>query len=322
MEGENTKQRNGVEQELTCERRVEHARVRGAVRKMTNSNIRYEPCVVSFIDVLGFRSLLGTREATDIHSLLSKLEQFAKPNDEEVERSLGEARVQSRAFSFSVSDAIVRVRPYDTQFHDGAFFSELYDLLHAQIGLIENRVIIRAGVAVGEAYVGVNGDGPLFGPALVRAYEIESQEAIYPRIVVDEDAIAEHEHDHRLRADHNTVEYESQAIRELLATGEDGTRYIDYLRASRSEFEEVGSWLGFLDRHASLVRSGLTQPGNRRTARKYEWLARYHDGCVAELREEIKSSDAISDQLYEDGMRLTLPSVIDGLFVHPGHTTP
>jgi hypothetical protein len=252
---------------------------------MTNSSIQYEACVVSFIDVLGFRNLLETRSAAEIYTLLSQLEQFTRPDQEAPARSMDEVRLQSRAFAFTMSDAIVRVRAYDTQYNDGAFFYELYDLLHTQMGLIGNGVIIRAGVAVGDAYVGFNGEGPLFGPALVRAFEIESQEAIYPRIVIDEYAIAEHERDPRLRAEHNTIEDERRVIEGLLATGEDGTRYIDYLRASRSEFDDVGGWLHFLDRHASVVRSGLAQPGNRRVARKFEWLARYHNGCVAELRE-------------------------------------
>jgi hypothetical protein len=289
---------------------------------MTNSAIQYEPCVVSFIDVLGFRNLLGTRSAADIYGLLTQLEKFTRPDEEVPARSMDEVRLQSRAFAFTVSDAIVRARPYDTQYHDGAFFNELYDLLHAQVALIQDGVIIRAGVAVGDAYAGINGEGPLFGPALVRAFEIESQEAIYPRIVIDEYAIAEHGRDPRLRAEHNTIEYEREAIEDLLATGEDGTRYIDYLRASRSEFEDVGSWLDFLSRHATLVRSGLAQPDNRRVTRKYEWLARYHDGCVAELREETTFSNAIADQLYEDGIKVDLPSLVEGLFVHPRQTTP
>ena len=230
-------------------------------------------------------------------------------------------RSYSRAFAFTVSDAIVRVRAYDTQYHDGAFFYELYDLLHAQVGLIQNGVIIRAGVTVGEAYVGINGEGPLFGSGLVRAHEIENQEAIYPRVVVDEHAIAEHRRDPRLRAEHNTLEYEQQAIESLLATGEDSTRYIDYLRASRSEFDyvlEAGS--NFLDRHASVVRCGLAQPSDRRIARKFEWLARYHDVCVAELQREITSSQAMADELYEDGVTLDLPSFVQGLFVDPPAT--
>lgn len=284
---------------------------------MAISPVRYEPCVISFIDLLGFRSLLESRSAAEIHGLLRQLERFTRPPEEPLPRSMDEVRLHSRAFAFAMSDAIVRVRAYDTQYHDGAFFWELYDLLHAQIGLINNGVIIRAGVAVGDAYVGLNGQGPLFGPALVRAYEIESQEAIYPRIMVDERALAEHARDPRLRGEQNAIEYERQAVESLLATGEDGVRYIDYIRASRSEFEDLRSWFGFLSRHASLVRNGLAQLGNSRVIRKYEWLARYHDRCVVELREEAASSDAVARELYEDGMGVDVLTSIEGLFVLP-----
>lgn len=150
----------------------------------------------------------------------------------------------------------------------------------------------------------------------MRAYEIESQEAIYPRIAVDEDAIAEHRRDPRLRGEHHTAEDEHPLIDEMLAVGEDGTRYIDYLRASRGEFRDIKDWLDFLSRHASLVRDGLEKSNTLRVTRKFEWLARYHDRCVAELQEEISSSDAIADELYEEGIELVLPSFVTKLFIH------
>lgn len=276
--------------------------------------VLYEPCVVSFIDVLGFRSIIDERSAAEVHSILSGLERFTRPDEEPPPRSMDEARLHSRAFSFAVSDAIVRVRPYNTQFRDGALFWELYDLLHAQVALVGNRVLIRAGVTVGDAYVGINGEGPMFGPAMVRAYEIESQEAIYPRIVVDEHAIEQHRTDPQLRSQNNTLEYEIEAVGSLLSIGEDGTRFIDYLRASRSEFEELASYLDFLVQHAALVRAGLAEASDRRTLRKYTWLAHYHDRCVLELVSEAATSD-MDGALYEEGMEVDARAYLEGLLI-------
>ncbi len=131
------------------------------------SAVGYEPCVVAFIDVLGFRNLINTRSAAEVHRVLTRLEHFTRPEDQPPPRSMDEVRLHSEAFAYSVSDAIVRVRPYNTQRRDGAFFWELYDLLHAQIGLIGSGVFVRAGVTVGDAYVGLTGEGPVFGPALI-----------------------------------------------------------------------------------------------------------------------------------------------------------
>jgi hypothetical protein len=280
-----------------------------------SSGITYEPCVVSFIDVLGFRSVINTRSAAEVHSILTSLENFTRPEDEPLARSMDEVRRHSRAFAFSVSDAIVRVRPYNTQYRDGAFFWELNDLLHAQVALIANNVLIRAGVTVGDAYVGYNGEGPVFGPAMVRAFEIESQEAIYPRIVIDDYAIEQHQTNPWLRSQDNTLEYEIKAVADLLTTGEDGTRFIDYLRASYSQFEGLASYLDFLSSHADLVRDGQKQATDRRTRRKYEWLARYHDRSVARLLEQVAASSAMRDELYEEGVEVDAAAYVKSLFV-------
>lgn len=71
-----------------------------------------------------------------------------------------EVRLSSRAFAESVSDAVVRVRVFITQFADGAFFQELLDLLHVQIQCINHGVPVRAGLAIGIVPVGLNGRAP------------------------------------------------------------------------------------------------------------------------------------------------------------------
>jgi hypothetical protein len=83
------------------------------------------------------------RARNDIHRILKHLEQFTRPHESELPASVDMARLHSRVFAFGLSDAIVRVRAYDT-YHDGAFFNELYNLLLAQIDLIAGGVTIRA----------------------------------------------------------------------------------------------------------------------------------------------------------------------------------
>ncbi len=276
----------------------------------SSSAIAYEPCVVSFIDVLGFRSLINSRPAAEIYDILTTLRRFTSPEEETPPRSMDEVRVQSRAFAYLVSDAVVRARPYNTTYQDGAFFWELYDLLHAQIGLVGNGVLIRAGVTVGEVYIGINGEGPVFGPGMVRAYEIESQEAIFPRIVIDDHAIEQHQNDPLLRSEDNTLEYEIEAVGRLLGTGEDGTRFIDYLRASRNEFDSFEEYLNFLEQHATLIREGRAEVTDRRTLRKYAWLSCYHNSCIEEIRERVSASTQVDSLLDEEGLTIDLESLI------------
>lgn len=242
----------------------------------------YEPCIVSFIDVLGFRNLLNTRHAHDIRDVLLQLREFTAPPKELSARSVRDARLLSRAFADSVSDAVVRVRVYDTQYSDGAFFHELLDLLHAQVECIGHGVVIRAGVAVGDAHVGVQGRGPVFGPAMVRAYEIETDEAVFPRIVVDAAAYQSFLEDERLRKQDHRLDEELRYVDRLLRIDEDGKRFIDYLTASESEFDDPPSYFLFLESHAQLVRGKLAATTGQ-VREKFEWLATYHNSVVEDL---------------------------------------
>lgn len=259
----------------------------------------YEPCIVSFIDVLGFRDLLATRHAYDVRDVMLSLREFSAPNELVVKRRKKDARLMSRAFGDSVSDAVVRVRVFDTEFNDGAFFHELLDLLHVQVQCLGSGVIIRAGVAIGDAHVGLDGRGPVFGPAMVRAYEIESNEAIHPRIVVDENAYERFQADARLHKEDHDLEEEVRYVDGLLRVDEDGKRFIDYLRAGEPEFDDTACYFTFVEHHAALVRAKLAATQGRVRA-KFEWLAGYHNAVVEEILAEFDNGSRSTEAFIAD----------------------
>src|SRR5690348_15252907 len=57
----------------------------------------YEACIVSFIDVLGFRALLANRHAHDIRDILLQLREFTAPDEPAPARRMKEARLMSRS---------------------------------------------------------------------------------------------------------------------------------------------------------------------------------------------------------------------------------
>jgi len=274
----------------------------------------YEPSIVSFIDVLGFRDLLATRHAHDIRDIMLRLREFTTPDDPEKPRRMKEARLFSRAFADSVSDAVVRVRVFGTQYRDGAFFHELLDLLHAQIRCVGSGVVIRGGVTIGDAHVGLDGKGPVFGPAMVRAYEIESHEAVHPRIVVDEAAYDAFLSDTRLHKEDHSVDMEARYVDKLLRVDADGTRFIDYLAGGEPEFDHPGEYFEFLDNHAALVRGRLaTTTGAVRL--KFEWLAGYHNSVVGQIMGEFtdgaRSAEAFREEFDCDPLPLLGAMIVE-----------
>jgi hypothetical protein len=264
----------------------------------------FERCVVTFIDILGYKSLLETRHAADIVKVLRALRSFTAgdADDDEPPTRLDEARLYTQSFSESVSDAVVRVRTVDTQSRDGPFGYELIDLMHATVECVNQGILIRGGMTIGPVHVGLDGKGPIFGIAMVRAYQIEENEAVYPRIMIDEDALEAYLTDQSLWQDGQFDPHEAEMVHEFIGMAEDGSYFLDYLRAAGpGEFDAgVAGQLEFLRRHRDLIVKEL-ETARGAVRRKLVWLANYHNEFVSELRGQYDMTDASGEFFNEIG---------------------
>jgi hypothetical protein len=48
-----------------------------------SQNIAYRPCIVTFIDILGFKSIVSRQSASDINAIVRAVQQHAGAKDEE-----------------------------------------------------------------------------------------------------------------------------------------------------------------------------------------------------------------------------------------------
>ncbi len=263
----------------------------------------YEECLVTFFDILGFRSLLNTRSGPEIAQFLSIFRQVSQGDDITPATRSDELRLHSEVTAEIMSDAIVRVRTIDTQYYIGALYWELLDLLHIQIDCLNADILVRGAMTVGYMHVGTNLDGPIFGPALVQAYEMEGSEVIYPRIVVHEDVLARLREDERLRREEHTVEEEEEYLSHILVEDEAGLHYIDYLRASSIAFEpDFEDWLAFLVEHKQLIETRLPQAVNSSVRRKLNWMKIYHNRVVQETLTKLQPDARLEDGQLAEGV--------------------
>ena len=236
----------------------------------------YRPAVVTFLDVLGFRELVHRSSAEEIRATLRSLRSFSNPGSDDYDDEMEETRY------IAFSDSIVRVRFYDTPYRVGALWHEILDLLHAQGELAGRDVLVRGGVSVGEVFI----DGDMvFGPGFVRAYDLESQFANFPRIVIGPEAFRALRTDRRLIAEDHDLAEELGHLRSLLKRGEDGLWFIDYLFAFRAEMDDPERLPEFVERHRDLiVRNANAASPASRVLQKYLWLARYLNNVVSRAR--------------------------------------
>jgi hypothetical protein len=237
----------------------------------------YRKSLFCFLDILGFSQMVGTESAGSIKGILDVLRKHAQPSPN-IHKML--------EMSFlTFSDCTIRSTPIRSKSNrrapTGLLWNELMSLMFAQVGLISEGYFLRGALTIGKICARKT---RVFGPALVRAHSLESEFAIYPRIVIDPVVFEEYESEPLLRNEIHDLETEKKYIARLVRRDSDGLYFLDYLRACLSEFNEEGQELLFLLDHKRLiVKNGARLDGLNKIAAKYLWLATYHNRTVRRL---------------------------------------
>lgn len=243
------------------------------------AHVRYKIALVTYLDILGFKELINHREASDISRIIRVVKEAVQPARFKTPL---EQIPDDQYMNFS--DLSVIATPLQAARTPAAaqLFSQLMHLVYAQSSLVfDEGILIRGAITIGEV---VKSWGQLFGPAVVRAYELERCQAKYPRIIVDDkifkvlDGLP-----HAWLNDEHT---DKRALRELTRRdSKDRRRFVDYLRAVKGELGDPTAYADYLDQHRSLIDSGLKKYARDPSIhKKYEWLDDYHVRTAAKMR--------------------------------------
>lgn len=166
----------------------------------------YEQRITFFIDILGFRNIVEKTEnnndySIEIFNILNSMksedvgnEVFLEINEtEESKKEMKEIKEVQALFSKAFrSESSIKI----THFSDSIVMSIGLENDMNAMSLIEYvgrliyrlwkdfKILIRGGVSVDKLIHVEN--GPLFGPAMVKAYDFETHLSVYPRIVLDD----------------------------------------------------------------------------------------------------------------------------------------
>lgn len=251
---------------------------------MKKKQVEYEVGLVTFVDILGFGELIRTKTAGEISRTIRVVKAAVQPRQFRTgfKTKFKEIPDDDYANFSDLSIISIPLRRTEKAPPRGRLFSQLIHLVHAQTVLIVDEGIpIRGGVTVGKL---VKSWGQLYGPAIVRAYELESKIAKYPRIVVGKEVFEELAMNSGLWVHDRTTDQE--AVRSLLRQDDDGELFIDYLRVIWDELDDPGAdYETFLNRHHELIRERLVRYSREPEIRKkYEWMERYHAATTAQVK--------------------------------------
>lgn len=225
--------------------------------------IAYEERILLFIDFLGFKDIVGEteRDPSRLASLISAMDALGDLKDEY-------AIFKSEQMS-QFSDCVAL--SYSAQETSGVFYL-LHGMALAIVDLAARGYLVRGAVTVGPLY---HSKSHVVGPAMVAAYEMESKQAMYPRVIVDPKVF-------KIAAKHRQPNHDPKDeigyVRDLIREDTDGQWFCDYVSwnsvvaAFGLEDEAYGDYLYRLSR---LIERGLSN-ANPMVAQKYLWLHRQY----------------------------------------------
>lgn len=249
----------------------------------------YRKQIVTFLDIMGFRNIVSMKTADEISMMLDHtLANAAAPS----------AAKESETSVISFSDSVIRARPCAKDLA-GALFHEVEELARAQWALLNKGILVRGGVTAGDVLMQA---GRAFGPAFVKAYDLESSWAKGPRILIDPLVITAL----RDQAKANGADAGADLItraRALLAHDSDGLWFVDYVRIALEFTSTADHRASMLAQRDEIIRVANTLKPSSPVLPKYLWLIRYYNESTKKLHRgdkalEIKRTDvALADRL-------------------------
>lgn len=229
---------------------------------------RLVPCAVLFLDLLGVREM-NRGPLRDVKRNLAALEQAVST------RYRDYLSAESPWPASFFSDTLVLAAPAEPGREDKveAVAGLVVQAAQLQLDLIGEGFFARGGLTLGMFHIR---DGLIFGPALADAYELESRDAVHPRIVLDKLAEA---------TQRGTAAVDGSA----LLCDADGWTFINYLNVL---FDDIDPPVPALERHRDVVLARLDRHReDKRVWEKYRWVAEYHNHFVT--RHRLCSADLL-----------------------------
>ena len=244
----------------------------------------YENRFVAFIDILGFKNLIDktANDEKEMDRVLKVLKYTANIEKDNYEGLLPGKDITKEVTVFS--DSIVISYSEDLSI-GGALFHILMDLVYICVDLLNENIFIRGGVSCGSMY---HKDNICFGPAMNRAYILEENDAIYPRIIIDPDAIKA---DIKRPGSANTPEMEIKYLGKIIKQDKNKNYYLDFL-SQYNEFDDGNAYEMFLYNVNRFLVVHLNAGYSDGVMKKYIWFADYFNSTVKRMgfSEEIQKT--------------------------------
>jgi hypothetical protein len=253
------------------------------------NEILYKKQILAFLDILGFKNHVKSATTNKKMKKIVTVLKTAIKNavEKNLNNRLGGDKLPE-IFRYKIfSDSIVvsaDCNNEDGNLDDDYIFYFLMTLIYIQSEIIHYGFFLRGAVAIDNHY---EDDKVVFSPALIKAHELESTIAFYPRIILDKKLVDE------IFNTFDDADYKTwDAIVKLDADKQYFINYLTYV----DEIPDVEEQKRYLKDHKELVLNEILKYNDPKIISKFLWLAKYHNSTIeyffSNSSEELKIDES------------------------------
>ncbi len=231
----------------------------------------YEKRIVLFLDMMGFKQMLGKPE--DLVIAITELKNVLRPSEKE--------KLYADFDFIQFSDSIVIAAK--TSYLANAVTFVLRLMLKVNILVTSHGIPVRGAIVCGDYYYK---DDILLSPALADAYKLESTFARYPRVIISKSFT---DYLSTLTIKQKSYSTFREDYDFITMVDNDGFRFLNYLSSSGTiakdmEYKDMdlGLRASQLDAHRKFIEKNLNSEVNEAVREKYIWMGNYHNRFLRE----------------------------------------
>lgn len=261
------------------------------IQKLSEPN-EYKDCYVAFLDILGFKEFCKDErsDCAIIKALFDDTELIVSKYNKTFAKLVISQDTIDNSQLMIMSDSIVISAPNS----DEGLLSILYQGAFIQNMLLKFGLLVRGGIARGKFF---QYKRIMFGPAMIQAYEIES-DAKFPRVVLSDDIIDRLKEKGFFKTGNiqKYLSFDDDSIQiqiELLIKQDNDKKYfLNYL----SPFETIKIYNDedLKNNIEKTITKGL-KAQDTKVKKKYEWFNTYYNKSITLLEPPKLSSEEIDE---------------------------
>ena len=259
---------------------------------MSSEKYEMQEYIVASIDILGGKELIKESKGLQtVHSIYDMV-----INDLKSEHCNKQINIENLGVKIFSDNIVIYAKSKDFDNYEYMFFGVIAMVSLIQEKFLEKNILVRGGITLEDFFVD---DVMVWGKALLKAYILESECAIYPRVIIDPCVINKI----NLLKEKSSTENDSVIVSDFLYKDKDGFLSVNYLLINHTQInyaingETVQPFKGLFETQKGIekVETYITYANqiieksysDDKLMRKLKW----HQNYLLDIKKHLTNSD-------------------------------